>query len=153
MNETREFMEIQILILRILYAHPEVPVYGRKVLLYEAYLLMKELFFPDVTVTKSSFDEAFDKLYYDDLIDSWGRRNSQTERIFLTEKGKEDAEFFWNEISKKEIQEQIKTRRIGLEELGKEGLENWLQDHEIQIEGIKYTKIWKPIKWGNKNGN
>jgi len=147
MNELKEFIEIKFLILRILYAHPEVPVFSRKVLLYETYILMNELFSQEIIITKDSFDEAFNELYYGDLIDRRGRKNSITEAIFITEDGKKEKHRFWDLISK-EIQEQIKEKRRSLDELGKEGLENYLQQNEIKIEGIKYTKIWKPIKWG-----
>ena len=150
-------------ILYLLYATQEKPIHGRIAITKQLFLAIKEVFgeenvenpkFVPYRFGPYSFliTHILSNLEYDNLIQVKGRKNTSSEKFFLTEKGVKIAKKKFAKLPKS-LQNKLIDRRIG-----------WDQSHIKGLLGYVYNKYpefteksmiknrYKSITWGRAKG-
>jgi len=149
------------LIFIILYAQDK-PVHGRILLMKELFLLYKRILsqvtenpkFVPYRFGPYSFHltELIRTLHSDGHIQVKGHANSRSESFTLTSKGKKSAKITFNKLPKS-TRELIKEKRKGWDQLGVDGILNYVYTHYKKYKEKSVLKNrYKDIDWGQGTG-
>lgn len=147
----------QDLIMILLFAQ-EKPIHGRILLMKELFLLYRRLLheqsqdpkFVPYRFGPYSFHlvESVGTLNLDGYVEVRGRKNSNSESFTLTDKGKNSARKIFNQMPKS-IRNEITEKRKGWDQLGTEGILNYVYTHYPSFKEKSILKNrYKDIIWG-----
>ena len=143
----------------LLYAQHEKPICGRVLLVKEFFLLVKEILneydiqdpqFVAYRYGAYSFSlgSVLSNLEFLGYMARMGNKNSKNEQFKLTNKGKEVASEIWDNLSK-DIQNEIATKRMGWDQLGRDGILRLVYRKYPKYARNSYIKgRYKEISWG-----
>ena len=149
------------LILILLVAR-EQSIHGRILLMKELFLLYNKILKADTQNPKFvpyrfgpySFhlSEVLNTLHIDGYLEVKGRRNSNSESFKLTKKGQKQAKSIFARLSKKE-KDEIIVKRKGWDQLGTDGILNYVYTHYPKYKEISVIKNrYKDVIWGQGTG-
>jgi len=153
---------VEDLILILLYAQPK-PIMGRTQFMKEIFLLYDELKkaykledgkFVKYRYGPYSFHimDCLEYLEERNLVRTQGRKNSNSEKISLTEEGKKLAERIFARL-REDIRGLIIEKRKGWDQLGTRGILNYVyQKFPEYIERSGLKEKYKIITWGRARG-
>lgn len=156
-------LTITDIILILLYAQPDNPLYGRVSIMKQIFLLIKEVlkeykiqdpkFIPyRFGMYSFTVGNALDNLEYSGLIVQKGKKNTKRETFGISEKGKERISRTFNSLPD-ELQEKIKEKRKGWDQLGYDGILRLVyQKYPEYVEKSHLKNRYKSIKWGRGKG-
>ncbi len=145
----------------LLHAQPEKPIFGRVLLVKEFFLLVKEVLnnwniqdpqFVAYRYGAYSFTlgEALTNLEFLGYLERKGTKNSKCEQFKLTDKGKKVAATLWEKLPK-ETQSEISTKRMGWDQLGRDGILRLVYRKYPKYKKNSYIKgRYKEISWGKE---
>lgn len=149
------------LILLLLYARPEVPIYGRIMLMKEVFLLIKKILDEKEVEDPKYFAYRFgpySHVVYDSLqnlafsgfVKATGRKDSKTEEFEIQDSGKRKIQPLFDQLPDK-LKQQIIDARIAWDQLEPAGIIKLVyRDYPQYAEEsqIKDYKKFKAVKWG-----
>lgn len=146
-------------LIMILLVAQEKPIHGRILLMKELFLLYRRLLheksqdpkFVPYKFGPYSFHlvESVSTLSQDGYLEVHGRRNSNSESFTLTSKGRDLARKTFNQLPKS-IQNEIIKKRKGWDQLGTEGILNYVYTHYPSFKTNSVLKNrYKDIIWGH----
>jgi hypothetical protein len=149
------------LVLILLYAHPDKPIFGRLLFIKEVFLLTKEIIdkesikVQDVCFVPYRYGpysfvlgNVLSNLEFLGYILRTGPKNAKGESFSLTDKGKKVAAPLWDKLSDN-IKLKIQDGRIGWDELGREGILRHVYQNYHEFTKNSYIKgRYKTISWG-----
>lgn len=156
-------LTITDIILILLYAQPDNPLYGRVSIMKQFFLLITEVlneykiqdpkFIPyRFGMYSFTVGNVIDNLEYSGFIVQKGKKNTKMEQFSLSEKGKERISRTFNSIPS-ELQEKIKEKRKGWDQLGYKGILRLVyQKYPEYVEKSHLKNKYKSIKWGRGKG-
>ncbi len=165
--EKRESPDLLVrdLILLLLYARKNKPVYGRTMLMKQVFLLFEEIlkkydlkvqnpkFVPyyygpySFTVAKVAEDLAFAG-----YIKIEGKKNTRKERFIITEQGIREIEEKWKKLNEK-LKKEVENHRIAWDQMGTDGILKYVYTYYPEFkEKSKIKNKYKDIKWGRGKG-
>ena len=156
---------VRDIILLLLYAKKDKPIYGRTMLIKQVFLLFEEIlkkynlkvqdpkFVPyhygpySFTVAK-----AVEDLTFAGYIKIEGKKNTKKERFSLTELGIREIEEKWKGLNER-LKKEIENHRISWDQMGTDGILNYVYTYYPQFkEKSKIKGKYKEIKWGRGRG-
>ena len=165
--EKRESPDLLVrdLILLLLYARRDKPIYGRTMLMKQIFLLFEEVlkkfelkvqnpkFVPyhygpySFTVAKVAEDLAFAG-----YIKIEGKKNTRKERFVITERGIHEIEEKWSKLNEK-LKKEIEKHRIAWDQMGTKGILKYVYAYYPKFkEKSKIREKYNDIKWGRGTG-
>lgn len=149
-------------ILLMLFAQSDKPIFGRVLLVKEVFLLTKEILNTDAQDAKFipyrfgphsfTIGNALPNLEYSGHIERKGKKNAKLEQFTLTAKGKEHISKIWQSLPE-EIQETIKNKRKGWDQLGYDGILRLVYQKYPEYKEKSHLKDrYKTITWGKGLG-
>lgn len=149
------------LIFIILFAQDK-PIHGRILLMKEMFLLYQRILLDIIDDPKFvpyrfgpySFHltELIHNLRNDGFVKIEGKPNSRSESFSLTQKGKTHAQKIFDKIPS-DTQETIKEKRKGWDQLGVDGILNYVYTHYKSYKEKSVLKNrYKDITWGRGTG-
>ncbi|WP_281767482.1 hypothetical protein [Methanoculleus bourgensis] len=153
---------ISDLILVLLYAHPEKPIFGRTMLIKQAFLLFEEvLSSAELEVQNPKFVphnygpysftvmQIVEDLWFSRCINVSGRKNSRKESFKLTKEGMNRAAEAFNKLNQ-EVQQDIRNKRVGWDQLGTDGILRYVYENYPDMKvNSKIKNRYEEIVWGN----
>jgi len=156
---------VRDLILLLLYAKKDKPIYGRTMLMKQVFLLFEEIlkkydlkiqnpkFVPyrygpySFTVAKVAEDLAFAG-----YIKIEGKKNAKKERFIITDEGIREIEKKWKRLSES-LKKEIKNHRISWDQMGPNGILKYVYTYYPAFKvKSKIKDKYKDIKWGRGKG-
>lgn len=153
---------ISDMFLVLLYAKRDKPVYGRTMLIKQLFLLYNEVFdkFQKIQIQEPNFIpydfgpysfksmKILDDLRFSKEIAVDGKKNTKKESFCLTDKGSITAKERFDTLPSA-LQEEIKSRRIGWDQLGTRGMLKYVYENYPDMkEKSKIKGRYKDITWG-----
>ncbi|ASJ16726.1 hypothetical protein A3L04_06390 [Thermococcus chitonophagus] len=164
-RENKQIITLRDMVLILLYAQKDKPIHSRIMLFKEIFLLYKEILskYTNVFILQDpkffgykygpySFElaEIIKQLYWNGLIDIYGRRNTRKETFKLTPKGEEEAHKIFSSLPK-ELQEDIKKMRIGWDQLGIDGILRYVyRNYPDYTKQSEIKDKYKEVLWGGR---
>lgn len=142
----------------IILAAREQSIHGRILLMKELFLLYQKMLKPKTQDPKFvpyrfgpySFHlaELLTTMSNDGLLEIKGRRNSNSESFNLTPKGKKKSNAIFKKLTKVE-QKEIQEKRKGWDQLGTDGILNYVYTHypKYKVKSIIKNR-YKDVIWG-----
>ena len=156
---------VRDVLLMLLYARRDKPIYGRTMLMKQVFLLFEEIlkkydlkvqnpkFVPyyygpySFTVAKVAEDLAFAG-----YIRIEGKKNTRKERFMITEQGIREIEEKWKKLSEN-LKKEIENHRIAWDQMGTDGILKYVYTYYPEFkEKSKIKDKYKDIKWGRGKG-
>lgn len=151
------------LILVLLCAHPDKPIFGRTMLIKQVFLLFEEVLSKaDLEIQNPKFVphnygpysftvmQIVEDLWFSRFISVDGRKNSRKESFKLTLAGVERAKESFNKLSPN-LQQNIQDKRVGWDQLGTDGILRYVYENYPDMkEKSKIKNRYKEIVWGNE---
>lgn len=156
-------LKLTDVILHLLYAKREKPIHGRIAMTKQIFLAIKEVFGEEIVENPKfvpyrygpySFllTHILSNLKYDDLVGVKGRKNTSSEKFFLTEKGEKIAKKKFAKLSK-ELQNELIDRRKGWDQNHIKGILAYVYNKYPEFtEKSMIKKRYKSITWGRAKG-
>jgi len=149
------------MILILLFAQKDKPVYGRTMMMKELFLVFKEVApehgirtqdpkFISYRFGPYSFTimNILDSLWFANFIDVEGRKNSKKERFVLTKEGKKEAAKSFKELPET-FKRELKERRIGWDQLGTTGILRYVYlNYPKYKDRSQLKERYQDIIWG-----
>lgn len=150
-------------ILCLLYAHSERPIYGRIMITKQVFLTIKEVL-GDPHVENPRFvpyrygpysftlTHMLSNMRYDSLIDVCGKKNTQSELFLLTDRGMKTADTKFSALPE-EQQSVLADKRKSWDQLHQKGILSYVYDRYPEYtSNSRITHIYKSITWGRGTG-
>ena len=164
-RENKPIITLRDMVLILLYAQKDKPIHSRIMLFKEVFLLYKEVLsrytnnfiiqdpkFFGYKYGPYSFElaEVVKQLYWNGLIDIYGRTNTRKETLELTPKGAEEAQRIFNSLPR-ELQEEIRKMRIGWDQLGIDGILRYVyRNYSDYAKQSEIKDKYKEVLWGGR---
>lgn len=129
------------LVLALLYAHPDKPIFGRTMLVKQVFLLFNEVLSgTDLEIQNPKFVphnygpysftvmQIVEDLWFSRFISVSGRKNSRKESFKLTTEGRERAAESFKKLDP-ELQRDIINKRVGWDQLGTDGILRYVYEN------------------------
>jgi len=156
---------VRDVILLLLYAIKDKPIYGRTMLMKQVFLTYEEILkkhgivFQDPKFVPYKFGpysfivtQVLEDLHFAGYIRIEGRRNTKKEKFLLTDAGIKEAYRRFQTLPPK-IREEIVKKRIGWDQLGTRGILNYVYTKYPKYkEKSEIKKKYKEIIWGQGKG-
>lgn len=156
---------VKDVLLFLLYARKDKPIYGRTMLMKQVFLLFEEILkkynlkvqnpkFVPYYYGPYSFTVAkvLEDLTFSGYIKIVGKKNSRKERFELTNPGIREIEEKWKQLDKN-LRREIENHRISWDQMGTEGILNYVYRYYPEFkEKSKIKDKYKEIKWGRGRG-
>lgn len=160
--ERKKFTATDIILL-LLHAHPEKPIFGRVSLMKQVFLLTREILnveqvqnlrFIPYRYGMYSFvvGNALDNLEYSGFIERTGKKNTKLEQFCITDRGKKRISKIFDSFPQN-LRETIIVKRKGWDQLGYDGILRLVyQKYPEYREESRIGKRYKIIEWGRGRG-
>jgi len=149
------------LVLILLYARADRPIYGKTMLMKEVFLMCEEILKPEGVRTQDprfvpykygpySFNvmQTLETMVVANLIASSGKRNSRKEAFILTGIGVKRAEQKFERLPA-DVRESLESLRVGWDQLGTHGILQYVyQKYERYKAESEIKSRYKDIIWG-----
>ncbi|MBA2858284.1 uncharacterized protein YwgA [Methanococcus maripaludis] len=164
--DPEKIITVKDMILILFYSCKEIPIFGRIMFFKELFLLYEEILkneknlevqkpeFKPYNYGPYSFDVAdiLEQLEWNEIIKRRGIKNRKTESFRLTEKGMLEIEEKFEKLNP-ELKEKIRSLRRGCDELGTDGILNYVYlNYPDYKEKSKIKNRYKEIIWGQGKG-
>lgn len=156
---------VRDLILLLLYARKDKPIYGRTMLMKQVFLLFEEILrkynlkvqnpkFVPYYYGPYSFTVAkvLEDLSFAGYIKIEGKKNTRKEKFMLTNQGLREIDKKWNKLDEN-LRKEIEKHRIAWDQMGTDGILNYIYTYYPEFkEKSKIKDKYKEIKWGRGRG-
>jgi len=156
---------VRDLILLLLYARKDKPIYGRTMLMKQVFLLFEEILkkynlkiqnpkFVPYYYGPYSFTVAkvLEDLSFAGYIKIEGKKNTRKEKFMLTNQGLREIERKWSKLDEN-LREEIEKHRIAWDQMGTDGILNYVNTYYQEFkEKSKIKNRYQEIKWGRGRG-
>lgn len=159
----RKRFTVSDIVLILLFAHHDKPLFGRVSMMKQVFLLIEEILEKEEIqeakyipyrygMYSFTVGNALSNLVYSGLIDRRGRKNSKLEQFYLTDKGKEKIISKYSSLPT-DLQKEISEKRKGWDQLGYDGILRFVyQKYPQYVDKSKIRERYKTIIWGRGKG-
>jgi len=156
---------VKDVLLMLLYAKRDKPIYGRTMLMKQIFLLFKEVLNKyELNVQNPKFvpyyygpysfmvAKVLEDLAFAGYVEIKGKKNTRKERFMLTDHGVREIENKWKDLDTN-LKEEIKKHRIAWDQMGTDGILKYIYTYYPEFkEKSKIKNKYKDIKWGRGRG-
>lgn len=163
--QSKPIITLKDMVLFLLYAQKDSPIYGRILLFKEVFLLYEELlkqYSTKMIIENPRYEpykygpysfklaDLLDQLYWANLIGIKGKKNTRLEAFYITEKGIEEIKEKFESLPQ-ELKEKIIELRKGWDQLGIDGILRYVyQKYPKYKIKSRIKDRYKDIMWGGK---